>query len=52
MTAGNSGLSYDPQTARYTYVWKTEKTWSKTCRLLIVKFKDGSQLLANFSFSK
>jgi hypothetical protein len=31
-TAGDSGLSYDAATDQYTYVWKTDKTWSGTCR--------------------
>src|SRR3954453_20047880 len=27
VTAGASGLSYDPATDRYTYAWKTDKAW-------------------------
>ncbi len=27
VTAGSSGLGYDPATGQYTYVWKTDKAW-------------------------
>ena len=48
-TAGNSGLSYDPNTDTYTYVWKTDKAWAGTCRRLVVTFADGSVRTADFS---
>jgi probable HAF family extracellular repeat protein len=48
--AGGSALSYDPTTERYTYVWKTKKAWSGTCRQLVVKLDDGSVHRANFKF--
>jgi hypothetical protein len=41
-TAGSSSLSYDSAAGQYKYVWKTEKSWSNTCRQLIVRFKDGT----------
>jgi hypothetical protein len=50
VTAGGSGLSYDPSTDTYTYVWKTNKAWAGTCRQLIVKLKDNSEHRANFDF--
>ncbi len=50
-TAGSSGLSYDPVTNTYTYVWKTVKSWSGTCRQLIVRFSDGTDHVANFKFN-
>jgi hypothetical protein len=50
LTAGGSSLSYDPSTGRYTYVWKTDKSWSGTCRVLIVKTKDGVTHRADFKF--
>ncbi|MGE0104873.1 MAG: PxKF domain-containing protein [Blastocatellales bacterium] len=50
VTAGGSSLSYAPTTDTYTYVWKTSKAWSGTCRVLTVKFKDGSSFTANFRF--
>jgi len=49
-TPGNSGLSYDPLTDTYTYVWKTDKSWAGTCRRLIVGFADGSVRTADFAF--
>jgi len=49
-TAGNSGLSYDPTTDTYTYVWKTDKAWAGTCRRLVVAFGDGSVRTADFAF--
>jgi len=50
VTAGSSSLSYDASTDRYTYVWKTDKAWAGSCRLLIVKLKDGTQHVAYFRF--
>jgi hypothetical protein len=52
VTAGGSSLQYDPATNQYTYVWKTEKNWAKTCRQLAVKLKDGTIHRANFNFTK
>jgi len=51
VTAGNSELSYDPTTDTYTYVWKTDKSWSGTCRRLFVTFADGSVRTADFLFT-
>jgi hypothetical protein len=51
VTAGQSGLSYDATTDRYTYVWKTSKEW-RGCRQLVVKLNDGSFHRANFKFTK
>jgi hypothetical protein len=50
VSAGGSSLSYDPVTDQYTYVWKTEKAWSGTCRQLQVKLSDGNPHVANFKF--
>ena len=36
VTAGASSLGYDPQSGRYSYVWKTRKGWAGTCRQLLV----------------
>ena len=49
-TPGASGLSYDPSTDRYSYVWKTDKSWGSKCRQLVVKLKDGSSYMALFKF--
>ncbi|GIH07542.1 hypothetical protein Rhe02_56090 [Rhizocola hellebori] len=45
---GQATLTYDPLTDQYTYVWKTSKPWSGTCRRLTVQFRDGSQQFALF----
>ena len=50
LTAGSSSLSYDATTDLYMYVWKTEKSWSGTCRQLVVKLNDGTFHRANFKF--
>ena len=50
MTAGSSSLSYDAGSDRYNYVWKTDSSWSGTCRALIVKTKDGATHRADFKF--
>jgi hypothetical protein len=49
-TAGNSSLSYDSQTDEYTYVWKTERSWSGQCRTFVLKLDDGTQHTASFQF--
>ena len=49
--AGNSSLSYNATTEQYNYVWKTDQAWKGTCRMLVVKFNDGSQHLAKFRFT-
>ncbi|KCZ73432.1 hypothetical protein ANME2D_00498 [Candidatus Methanoperedens nitroreducens] len=52
ITAGSSSLSYNATTDQYNYVWKTDKTWTDTCRQLVVKLDDGTSHIANFKFSK
>src|SRR3954447_10282124 len=53
VTAGASGLSYDQATDRYTYVWKTDKTWAGTCRALVIRLADGSPAkTATFRFTR
>jgi hypothetical protein len=50
VTASNSGLTYDATSDQYTYVWKTDKSWSGTCRQLNVKLVDGTIHTALFKF--
>jgi Tol biopolymer transport system component len=50
VTAGGSSLSYDSSSGRYTYVWKTDKSWAGSCRALIVKLQDGTVHRADFKF--
>jgi hypothetical protein len=49
VSAGASGLTYDPLADLYTYVWKTEKSWSGTCRQLILTI-DNNTYYADFKF--
>jgi Tol biopolymer transport system component len=50
VNAGSSSLSYDAASGQYTYVWKTEKSWQGTCRMFVVRLKDGTERLAKFRF--
>jgi len=50
VTAGSSGLTFDPITNQYSYAWKTDKSWANTCRQLVVKLIDGTVHRANFTF--
>ena len=52
VTAGSSGLSYDPMTGQYTYVWKTDRAWAGQYRQLVVKLADGESYRANFKFTR
>jgi probable HAF family extracellular repeat protein len=52
VNAGSSSLSYDASTGRYTYVWKTDKTWQNSCRQMMLKFKDGTEHAVAFQFTK
>jgi len=51
-TQSNGGLSYDPLQDRYTYPWKTEKSWAGSCRQVVVRYTDGITYRANFNFVK
>lgn len=51
-TNSNGGLSYDPLQDRYTYPWKTERSWAGSCRQLVVRYTDGTTYRANFNFVK
>jgi hypothetical protein len=50
LTAGSSNLQFDPGSNQYIYVWKTEKSWAGQCRILQIRFKDGSSRSALFKF--
>jgi hypothetical protein len=45
-----SGLSYDPDTGAYKYVWKTSKGWAGTCRAFDLELADGTHHQVLFSF--
>ncbi|WP_066967442.1 PxKF domain-containing protein [Microbulbifer sp. Q7] len=49
-TAGSSTLKYSPGSDTYQYNWKTEKSWSGSCRVLLLKLDDGTVRRALFSF--
>jgi hypothetical protein len=49
-TFSADGLSYNPATDLYNYVWKTSPAWSGTCRQLVVTLKDGAVHYANAWF--
>ncbi|HET9520261.1 MAG TPA: ExeM/NucH family extracellular endonuclease, partial [Candidatus Limnocylindrales bacterium] len=48
----DAGFAYDPATGLYTYTWKTEKSWAKTCRVFVLKLADGTYHYALFNFTK
>jgi hypothetical protein len=50
LTAGGSSLTYDASTGVYKYVWKTDKSWSGTCRQLVLGLVDGTFRRAGFLF--
>jgi hypothetical protein len=50
VTANNSSLSYNATTGQYNYIWKTERSWRGTCRMLVVRFNDGAEHTAKFRF--
>jgi NADPH-dependent 2,4-dienoyl-CoA reductase/sulfur reductase-like enzyme len=50
VTVGRSSLTYDAATDRYTYIWKTNKSWAGTCRQLVIGLDDGTFHRANFQF--
>ena len=49
-TAGNSTLQYDAASDTYTWVWKTDKAWARSCRTLTVALDDGTEHTALFTF--
>lgn len=52
VAAGGSSLSYEPETARYTYVWKTDSAWGGSCRELQIQLMDGEVYTTRFTFRK
>ena len=42
MPKGES-LSYKPSTGRYTYPWKTDKSFGGTCRRFVLQLNDAGQ---------
>ncbi len=50
VTAGNSALSYNATADQYSYIWKTDRSWKGTCRMLVLRFNDGKAHYAKFRF--
>ena len=50
VTANASGLTYDPKSDTYTYVWKTDPAWAGTCHRLEVGLNDATRHVADFKF--
>jgi hypothetical protein len=50
VSSSASSLAYDARTTVYTYTWKTDSSWSGTCRELSVKMRYGSVRKAVFKF--
>jgi predicted extracellular nuclease len=50
ITAGASGLNYDPVANQYNYIWNTDTSWAGTCRQVAIKLVDGTAHLALFRF--
>ena len=49
-SASVSGLKYDSLLDQYSYVWRTDRTWSGTCRHLTVDLVDGTAHVLAFRF--
>jgi hypothetical protein len=47
---GSATLTYDASSGRYHYNWKTLKSWAGTCRTLVLRFADGTEVTAEFRF--
>lgn len=43
-------IEKDGEVWKYKYIWKTDKAWQGTCRLLTVSFNDGTSKTALFQF--
>ena len=41
-------FGYDPLSGLYQFNWKTEKTWTGSCRRLLVRLDDGTVHTADF----
>jgi hypothetical protein len=52
VNAKNSGLTFDPVSQRYTYLWKTERSSVGACAELVFRFDDGQERVALFSLSR
>jgi hypothetical protein len=49
-TRDRSELGYAPGSDQYTFLWSTDRSWSRTCRELRLTFRDGQTHVARFAF--
>jgi quercetin dioxygenase-like cupin family protein len=49
-TNSNGSLTYDAESGRYKYLWRTDKSWAKTCRQFQLTLTDGSTHVFNVRF--
>lgn len=49
-TTAVAPLTYVTSTASYSYFWRTDRTWSGSCREFVLRFVDGSQQRAVYRF--
>jgi hypothetical protein len=52
VNAKSSGLTFDPVSQRYTYVWKTERSSVGACSELVFRFDDGQERVARFQLAR
>jgi hypothetical protein len=51
-TAASGDLTYNPTTGRYTFAWKTDRSWAGTCRQLLLEVNEGgSEPVAYYRFT-
>jgi hypothetical protein len=48
--AMNGGLRYDATSDRFSFVWKTDRSWAGSCRLLEIDLNDGTTHTLMFDF--
>jgi len=48
VNARSSALTFDAATQRYTYHWKTERSWVGSCRELVFRLNDAQERLVRF----
>lgn len=49
-TSATTTLHYDSASDQYVYLWKTDKSWTGSCRQLTLRLVDGSDHSAQFHF--
>lgn len=52
VNAKSRGLTYDPVSQRYSYLWKTERSSVGACAELVFRFDDGQERVARFRLAR